>query len=998
MAQDMPKEVMKVYHAAEQYKKEGKHAKVLACYKEAVDIYAKKVNKKTFIYGVLLVNLAELYRKRKDYTQAEPLYLEAIEIFNKTNTKETPDYLNSLYGLAELYRKKKDYPKAEPFYLEAIKVMMIGWGKKHENYNKSLYGLAESYREMGKYTQAEPFFLENLSIIEKTFGKEHIEYTYSLNDLAGLYQLMGKYTQAEPLYLKSLEIKAKISGKESYAYATSLNNLALLYSDMGSYAKAEPFYLEVKEIFKNTLGKEHPYYAISLCSLGILYYNLGNYTQAEPLFLEAKEILSKISDEQYFSYTTSLNSLATLYNTTGNYTKAEPLYLEVSEILAKNLSKNHPQYAISLGDLALLYSDKGDYVKSEVLYLEAKEILRKTLGKDHPQYAILCNNLASLYDKQGKYAQAEPLYLEAKEIYDKVQGKDHLYYATSCNSLANLYDKLEKYIQAESLFLEGNHSFLTQIERNFYTLSEKEKGLYYHTFSSSLEMFISFVIHRYDQNKTLTGDVYNNALATKALLFNSSKKMRERISNSKDESLKTIFEDWKNKKEYLSKVYSLTIAERQTQGIDINKLENEVNDLEKMLSQRSEIFASQNDKRHYTWQDVQKSLKANEVAIEILRTNVYDKKWLDSVHYVALIVSPESKYPEMVLLKNGKDLENKSINYYKNCIKLKKEDKESYQKYWYPLKKTIKNAKKVYFSGDGVYHQISLLGLKNTETQKYLNEEIEIQLLGNTKDLVTSKPNAQSPKKINILAYPDYKKGSKSKPIELNQNQKDIKRFFESSVIAMLPGTQKEANQIEKTFQSQGLEVQKFLLEQASEETLKKLESTDVLHIATHGFFMEDVSENLNENKGTFLNNTQKLIENPLLRSGLLLAGAEIGIQGEHGNNEDGILTAYEAQNLNLDNTQLVVLSACETGQGKIKSGEGVFGLQRAFRTAGAKSILISLWKVDDIATQELMSSFYENWIAKKMNKREAFKKAQEEIKKKYTHPYYWAAFVLVGE
>ena len=136
------------------------------------------------------------------------------------------------------------------------------------------------------------------------------------------------------------------------------------------------------------------------------------------------------------------------------------------------------------------------------------------------------------------------------------------------------------------------------------------------------------------------------------------------------------------------------------------------------------------------------------------------------------------------------------------------------------------------------------------------------------------------------------------------------------------------------------------------------------------------------------------LVENPLLRSGLLLANAKQAI-AEGG---DGVLTAYEAKSLNLDETELVVLSACETGLGDVKNGEGVYGLQRAFQTAGVATVLMSLWTVSDNATQELMTSFYENWLIKKQNKRQAFKNAQEQLREKFPHPYYWAAFVMVGE
>jgi CHAT domain-containing protein len=175
----------------------------------------------------------------------------------------------------------------------------------------------------------------------------------------------------------------------------------------------------------------------------------------------------------------------------------------------------------------------------------------------------------------------------------------------------------------------------------------------------------------------------------------------------------------------------------------------------------------------------------------------------------------------------------------------------------------------------------------------------------------------------------------------------------------------------------------------ASEKNLKEAKSPRVLHIATHGFFLPE-TENTEEK--VFGIEAGKLKENPMLRSGLMLAGAEKVIEGS---GEDGILTAYEAMNLSLENTEIVVMSACETGLGDVKNGEGVYGLQRAFKVAGANAIIMSLWKVNDDATQELMTLFYK-YYAVSGNKQDAFKKAQLELKTKFKDPYYWGAFVLV--
>jgi CHAT domain-containing protein/uncharacterized protein (DUF2164 family) len=787
----------------------------------------------------------------------------------------------------------------------------------------------------------------------------------------------------------------------------TLNQQGLKLYQEGKYAEATAVLEKAKTQAEKEFGKEHPDYATSCNNLGLLYDKQGLYSKAEPLYLEAKNIREKVLGKEHPSYATSCSNLAGLYVTQGLYSKAEPLLVEAKNIYEKVLGKEHPYYAMSCNNLASLYYNQGLYSKAEPLLVEAKNIYAKVLGKEHPDYATSCNNLANLYERQGLYSKAEPLYVEAKNIREKVLGKEHPDYATSCNNLGLLYYNQGLYSKAEPFYLEAVSGSLAQIENNFFHLSEKEKALFYKSFAYHFEAFNSFSLKRYSENPAILSHTYNNQLATKALLFNTSAKIKERILSSKDQNLIDLYAKWKAKREYLAKVYQMSLAEKEKKGIDQKQLEAEANELEKQLSSKSELFATANDKRRYTWQDVQQQLKKGEVAVEMIRTRYYDKKWTDSVVYIALIVKPETKnYPEMVVLAHGKSLEQEDVHYYRNCIKFKRADKFSYNKFWKPLRDKIGTAQKVYFSADGVYHQLNLLTLQNPETSKYVSEETNIQLVSNTKDLVLfNKPKKLQKNfkeyELHLFGFPDY--GNKTNSTNTDRSTFAIQldttqRFLDANgSISSLPGTKTEVENIGNFAKSQKLKTFIYTGKQASEDNLKKLSNPDILHIATHGFFLADVPVSENDKFGEEKRQTQ--VENPLLRCGLLLADAQDGLKnGEQEGKENGVLTAQEAMNLNLDNTDLVVMSACETGLGEIVNGEGVFGLQRAFQTAGAKTVLMSLWKVDDAATQEMMSLFHENLLVKKLPKREAFTQAQNKLKEKYRSPYYWGAFVMVGE
>jgi CHAT domain-containing protein/Flp pilus assembly protein TadD len=1023
---------------AELYRQQKRYAEAELLYVEVKNIREETLGKAHPDYARACNNLAVLYLSQSRYAEAEPLYVETKRIMEETLGKLHPDYITVCYNLAVLYKKQGRYAEAVPLYLEEKKFIEETLGKSHPGYATACHDLAVLYYSQGLYAEAEPLLVEAKKIREETLGKAHPDYISACQNLALIYNEQGRYAEAEPLYVETKKMVEETLGKSHPDFATVCNNLGGLYEAQGRYAEAEALLVEVKKVYEKALGKAHPDYALACNNLGVLYTTQGRYAEAEPLLVETKNVYEKALGKSHPSYATSCNNLAELYKEQGRYAEAEPLLVEAKKIREETLGKAHPDYALACNNLAGLYEEQNRYEEAEPLYVEAKKIMEEVLGKSHPTYATACSALAGLYMAQNRYAEAEPLYLEAKKIREKVLGKAHPDYAASCNNLATLYKKQDRYADAEALLLEAkevwekafgklhpyyatscanlallyqfqgksaaiiplfseaNHAWLTQIERNFTGLSEKEKEQFYASFSYNFEFFINFAVGYYPQYPGISGDLYNLALATKGLLLQSTNQVRERILRSGDEELIRLFRQWKGTREEIAKAYSLPIAERQKQALDIILLEKEANELEKVLSARSEAFARSTEKKVFTWQEVQQKLKAGDAAIEMLRIRVFDKKWLDSVHYVALVLKPGISYPEMVVLPQGRQLEGRSLKYYRNCIQSGLSDTLSYHQYWAPLKQAIGDVRRVYFSADGVYHLISLEGLQHGEKEKYVMDEVEVRVVGSTRDLVRGRP-AKQVGKVAILAYPDYRSGLSGGPVQAEWQE--LKRYFTGEQIAMLPGTRIEAEKITEVLTNRGVKVRQYLQADAREEVLKQLEGVDALHIATHGFFIEDVEPMRgDEERGGFFSRIAEVGGNPLLRSGLLLAGAEGAIRGVRAGAEDGILTAYEAQNLNLDGAELVVLSACETGNGEVRNGEGVFGLQRAFQVAGARSVLISLWKVDDAATQELMRLFYENWIGRGQDQRTAFVQAREVLRRRYAHPYYWAAFVLVGE
>ena len=1039
--------------SVEKYEKQKLFNKVLPFAEQWLEKLKKDKKESSDEYGAALNALGNALNRSGKSKEAEPILLQGLEIRKKALGTEHPDVAASLNNLGILYYNMGDYPKAEPYYLQALNIRKKALGPDHPDVAASLNNLGLLYMNMGDYTKAEPSYLQALEIQKKALGSGHPEVATSLSNLGSLYGEMGDYTKAESYYQQALEIRKKALGTEHPDVGTSLNNLGILYMDLGDYAKAEPFCLQALEIWKKALGSGHPNVANSLSNLGVLYITMGDYTKAEPYYLQALEIRKKTLGPEHPDVATSFYNLGGLFDNMGDYAKAEPYYQQALKIREKALGTEHPDVGTSLNSLGFLYWNMGDYAKAEPYYQQALKIYEKALGPDHPVVGDAFNNLGALYLNMGDYAKTEPYYQQALEIRKKALGPEHPDVAASLNNLGNLYSNIGDYTKAEpnqQQALEirkkalgpehpyvatplGNLGILYRGQRNqirakydynqfaelnrnlirryFPALSEQGREAFLKKGAEDREGLLSFWSEEGMKMPELLGELWNHQLFYKGLLLNTSARWKQRIKSSGDKKLVQRFFDWENLQHKISKLFTSTDS---TERAGLDSLVDKAEKLEKELSQRSENFALSEERKVRTWQEVQQALKPGEAAIEMVRfrhfgiakvvTDTSDPKkptyrvkgLTDTVGYAALILTKTSTQPDLVILPNGNDLEGKWHKYYRNSVRLQQKDAESYKQYWQPIARKLKGIKKVWFSPDGVYHKLNLGTLQNPSTGKYLMDELEIALLGSTKDLLKNYPEESENRLACLVGNPEFQPGQTAVAGK-SRSGPELSYYFKPDPnleVAALPGTQQEIDGVAGILSKQGWEVQEYAGAEASEEKVKDSYKPRVMLLSTHGFFRSDSTPG----------------SNPLLRSGLLLSGAAKTLrEGRSGEGEDGILTAYEAMNLNLDNTELVVLSACETGLGEIKNGEGVYGLQRAFQVAGARNLIMSLWKVDDAVTKDLMLAFFRNWLGEGTGElqfapkgpdalRTSFRKAQLEIRKKHPEPYYWGGFVLLGK
>jgi CHAT domain-containing protein len=725
-------------------------------------------------------------------------------------------------------------------------------------------------------------------------------------------------------------------------------------------------------------------------SFATFYMGIGNYAAAEKLLNN----LLKVQNHPALFYNTIRQNLAAIYQQTGRYVLAKKISTEILKTEAAQFGKVRAEYSVSLQNLALIYQRLNASDSALLLMNEALTLDKKIYGESNLIYATKMANLAALYQDVHNFSKARELYENALSIRKKFLKPDHPDYAFNVFSLAYLFYRTQNIDQALPLFRETSSHYLKQIKEVFPALSEYERTVFYNKVKPVIQGIESFMTEHSAVSESIPGELLNFRLETKALLLNSSIKTRNTILASGNQVLINEFQTWLHIKEQLALLYSLSINDQQSQLKVIDEYETKANVLEKKLSLESEEFSAAFERSTVDWKKIQGVLKPKEAAIEIIRVALPKK---DSIIYAAVIIRPTG-IPKIVIMPNDVTEGHNFTRYSKN-IAFKSQESDSYKVYWKKIDALLEGVSTVFLSPDGAYNKINCLTLYDESAKQYLIDRLNIQLLTNLKELL-NVPSAGPPvNKASLIGFPDFKLGTVSTLSEHESSSADAEVFYDvlHGGLTELPGTEKEISQVASILNQKNWSVTVNTREHATEDLIKAIKP-DVLHIATHGFFVAYNESGEHTNDGSLSN----IKNNAMLRSGILLAGAEKflldKLQGKvsEAKREDGVLTALEVMNLALDKTSLVVLSACETAGGDVRNGEGVYGLQRAFLVAGAKNLIMSLWKVDDAATQELMTNFYTFWLNGD-TKLVAFRKAQQQLKLKFPYPYFWGAFVLVG-
>lgn len=860
---------------------------------------------------------------------------------------------------------------------------------------------------MGRNNEALPWYIQARTLRGQVLGTDHIEYGKSCNNLAIAYDVLGRYEEAEPLYHEALAIREKKLGRASTACAKVLANLGGMYSEMGDFELAEQLILETLAIRKQILGDQDPEYADGLLLLANHYYDIFNYENLEALLLEAKHIYEAQEYLDFYNYVNVLQMLGAYYQVTSNLIQAQQYYAEAGSLIEEVLGKNTLDYSGSLSQLARTAYKLQDFDLSESYIEQQLKILEELEFQQDPLYGFALQDLSSIKHLGGDASNALSLIEKAISIFEKTYSPNHSWNRSALKDKVSICQTL------------GDYETASETLQRVFILEEKPlASAVRHLSNQELQNYIDYyrdllflALQVAENHPDLTSLCYNKVLFYKGFLLNNALSLRQKAMENEDS--KPLYRELRGYHRRLAQLYSSHGAESE----EILALEQRAELVEKELTR---TLADDNLLTfEMRWQDVQAMLSPSEASIEIIAYNTFNYAGeAIATHHTALIVLPGSQPPIYLKLASQSDLEQLLTNDNSNADLINQlyswegKGEQLYRMSWQPIEGIIQanpEIETIYYANDGLFHRLNL-GAIPTPKGRVLAQEYKLVAITSTRSLLFEPtPPDTTNRKALLYGGIDYGTSEPSNAPDGNSTSKntETRGDYNSSMRGYnpqngywqsLPWTEIEVSYADEVLTDVGYQTILRAAKQASETHLKEITavrpSPRIIHLATHGYFFGPVDHSSSKNSLPFEQAKQSMI-----RSGLILADGNFAWVNGRTRDEaqdDGVLTALEVSQLELQDTEIVILSACETGLGDIQKTEGVFGLQRALKLAGVRYIIISLWQVPDYQAQALMSSFYLAWLEEGNSVPNAFRSAQAYMRARYKNAFDWAGFVLL--
>lgn len=900
------------------------------------------------------------------------------------NVDEYYKYISAHHQLAIIYRHTYQYKQADSLYVDLLEYYKVTFGETHQTYLRTLSEMEQMYYSMGAYRKLIDIIQALVNYYEQS-GLYPLYLGEAYTKLGEAYMQLGETGPAQKLYYKAGAI---FNEGHTYTYQNVrlLNSFAIYCKDIGQLDAAGKYIEGALHAAVKTFGKDHYNYISTVINAANIHKNRVNYAKADSLLKIAKAFYEKQEFqprdpfyENYFRAKMTVN--LSILNTYGEHRN---LYFLKEEEFPAHLNKD--------GEMLLL--------SKKVLHA-----YQEHYGTHHVAYANALISLANLYGILQRYEDATHLYDQALEIRADFIGKRSrlhtnllivsAFFHEQLNEITSARERLEEYYENYTINLKQNLAFQPEA----YRLSFARDKAY------QADMIHSFVSRHVADYPDLACLSLNMSLSNKGLALESAVNLEKSIQENQDSTVQTLYHSWKQQQTNLAKAYLMSTAEREKYTINIWELEKAASHAERLLIEESQgnlkdiLLKDQVDSKA-----LKKQLKAGEAIVNFELGRYYneERRWSDDKYYYVTILTADLEQPVFLKLCTAsalqeilkKEVQPSGENYIADDVLAE----ELYYLIWNKLEPYFENIQQLHISSTALLNKVAIGAiLTDFMSNQRVIDQYVLHYYSNLRDFyykrrLSSKRSVDGSSKIVIVGGIDFEEGREVTSDSSHRNSADRS----GQAFGYLQGTATEMDSISLYFaENCDWQIEELSGAAAQEAKIKALSANNaprILHIATHGFFLP---ADYNNKDSSY--QAQLARQRPLMRSGLALAGANNAWldNKKQKDGEDGVLTAFEVVGLDLSGVELVVLSACETGRGEIDNTEGVLGLQRAFKLAGAQQLIISLWKVPDEQTAELMRSFYQYYLQEK-DVTEAFYKAQRFLRHKYRNPYYWAAFILI--
>jgi CHAT domain-containing protein/Flp pilus assembly protein TadD len=944
-----------------------------AAYEQAI-VLVRKNEPRSELHARISEALGNCYWQARANDKALSLFEESLNI-----TAERKGVLDIGFGakattIAELYGAEKN-PERAVFYLkEALPAYVKEYGLSHRALLPIRFSIATASDQLGDYDTSAKYYKEILRYSTLADSDK----VFVMGGLAGAYQQLEELDSAIGMFGQRLAIEERLYTRRDTRVVHTLNDLGAAYIEAGRFGKAEECYLEAYNTGKAILKSGDPTIALMLDRLAYINMQRKRYEQAIDFYKSSLRLKESLYGKGAPDYLQALSSVAASFSAMGKPAEALPLQESVYSIKKKTLQPDHPEMINATLDIANSLYKLGRLKDSEAVCHEVLAVKPRSIP------AVML--LADIYQQQGRVKEEEVARIKAMQLARPGPSRE---YGKTVMHLAQYYQRQKDTGNATNYFLQAIDLTLRDLSNNFAYQTEHEKLLYLRDMLLDENNFVAMA---FAQNQpAMTGKAYDFAASVKGIVMNSTVALRSLIMRGGTEEQKERYRHWESINANLAGQLARVIYGSGKSVIDTDQIRRSANRAEKKIietiGQRTLKLPTK------SWKEIAATLLQKEAMVEIFRTEAGGT----GIHYFAVLIGHGmTDHPEVIEVPNGAELEKKYLAHYRDAVTGQIEDLVSYEQFWQPVQTRLTElgVTKVYFAPAGVYQQVNLNTLFNPSTRAFLVNELDISYITSGFDLLEPADQRQSKTAV-LIGNPRFSNAGKSK---------GAGEFFDA-----IPGTQAEVDAVGNLLRKKGWKATLLTGAAATESSAKSLfVKAHVLHIAAPCFFIGDeYTKKLDSLAATTSEDDYVINSDPVLRqndrmmrSGLAFTGAsdflndqQVAFDIKH---DDGLLTAFEVCGLSLENTQLVVLSACKTRIGDVDASDGVFGLQRAFKLAGSKNLVMSLWSGTEEATADFMTAFYLEWVATD-NVSASFKSAQKKMIVKYQQPVYWGGFLIVG-